>query len=249
MKTLLSTGCVLAFVLSAMSQSVPDLSWKFQWGTNTCGLLFENTNLTVGVKAAIRDDVQTAYYAIPPSNAVYRAYQSGEEEYGKFLGHMYIQGAYTCPRDLSGWSYAVYGGTNFFFVEADVCSNYLAKIALTNQYDVAIGSLSNFLVAAETMTIANTSTNAFLQKFWHYNSNRIPDISDDPAFKFLDYVQEWGSVYYINPSILQFEYGSLEGLICLHAEIKTVNKTEPDKRSNVYVVYKDAQWRFLVWEW
>lgn len=249
MKTFLSIGCVLAFVLSAMSQSVPDLSWTFQWGTNTFGLLFENTNLTVGVKAAIRDDVQTVYNVTPPSNAVYRAYQPGEDEYGKFLGHMYMQGAYTCPRELSGWSYAAYGGTNFFFVEADVCSNYLAKIALTNQYDVATGSLSNFLTVAQNMTTNNTTTNLFLQKFWLLEQNRVPVPSDDHEMTYPNYIQAWGAKYYFYPSVLQFNYGNLEGLVVLHAKIHAVKKTDPSGRSEVYVVYKDDQWRFLVWEW
>jgi hypothetical protein len=99
------------------------------------------------------------------------------------------------------------------------------------------------------MTSQNTSTNAFLQKFWHLNNNRTPETSDVTDFNFVDYVQKRGGVYYINPSILQLEYGSLEGLVCLHAEIRTVNKTEPDKRSRIYVVFKDDQWRILVWEW
>jgi hypothetical protein len=250
MNKVFAIGWCLLLAVTDTAQAETNETWSFSWGDGEYGLSFGNgTNLSSSTKAAIRDDVQIVYENIPASNAVYRALQRTDEEFGPLTGQMFLQGNYICPVGLRNWDYREDENIKMIAVKSDLRSLYLEKIALTNQYAATVSALSNFLFLAQSMTPANTSTNAFLQMFWHFNNNRIPVISDDPEFRFLDYVQKWGGVYYINPSILQFEFGSLEGLVCLHAEIRTVKKMASEIRSSVYVVYKDEQWRFLIWEW
>jgi hypothetical protein len=134
-------------------------------------------------------------------------------------------------------------------VQSELRSKYVEKIALTNQYAAAVGALSNFLDSAQNMTTANTTTNSFLQKFWYFTQGRVPVMTDDREMRFSDYIQQWASVYYRYPSLLQFEYGDLEGLVCLYVEVRTVKKADPGKISTTYVAFKDGQWRFLVWDW
>lgn len=145
MKNQLAIILLLVSASTSYSQ-VPDLSWTFQWETNTYGLLFEDTNLTAMVKGAIRDDVQGVLAYNPTTNAFFHSLTASDPQYGIYAGRMTLDDAAT-PSEFPSL-YKVLGGTNYFAVANSSSSNYTAKIVLTNQQQVAIGGLSNFLVTA-----------------------------------------------------------------------------------------------------
>jgi hypothetical protein len=227
-----------------------DWSCTFQrWGT-TCGLLFEDTTLKSSVKVAIRDDIAKMYTLVSSNNLSTTVYTPDDSEYGTFIGYDMLADDNVMPDDLGAWEYKLYNGNRYFYIEGELSTKYKQQIALANKYKTAVNSLSNFLASAQAMTPANTSTNSFLQKFWHLNKDRVLLTSDDEEWNFIEYVQHWSSFYYIYPSILQFKYAPLkEGLDCLHAEIRTVKKADATTYSSLYIVYKEGQWRFLVWDW
>ena len=232
----------------ARSQSGQDWFWTFQWGGAQYGLLYENANLLPVVKAAIRDDIRAVYSRIPISDAAYSTYQPGQQSHGQFTGKMFFHGTHACPQELGGWDYITHVGSKYFFVDSDVCAKYVGKVALTNQHAAAIGTLSNFLASAQSMTTNNTTTAMFLQKFWHLNHDRIPVQTDDHEVDFLTCIQEWGAARYVYPSLLQFANGKIGGMTCFHAKIYSI-QNDPELQTDVYVVFKGDQWRFLVWDW
>jgi len=227
-------------------------NWTFQWHGQERGLIFEQTNLTKSVKAAIRDDIAQVMSKVVASDITVYPIQPDDPDFGKIDGLMdFVSKVHACPNNFPLGDYRTINGTPFFLLSEEECSVYASAVALTKQYASAIGSLSNFLASAEAMTPANTTTNAFVQKFWHLNKNRVAKITDASEMNFAEIIQIWGGgVHHIYPSILQFGYGPLEeGPACLHAEIKTFKKADPMDCSSVHVVYKSGKWRFLVWDW
>jgi len=241
---------LVAISMFPLCATFAQTNWTFQWHGQERGIIFSQTNLSKSVKIAIRNDIAQILSNIPVSNFEIYPVLQDDPDFGKVDGLINFTGKeHVWPDDFRFGDYRVINGMTNFVLSVETCVTYASAIALTNKYATAIGSLSNFLASAEAMTPVNT--NAFLQKFWHHNKNRVTVISDIPEMNFSKAIETWGGdVRHIYPSILQFEYGSLKGKpACLHAEIGTVAKSDPNDKSSVHVVYKNGKWRFLVWDW
>ena len=239
----------LAFISLLVSASVsysqlPDLSWTFQWETNSYGLLFEDTNLTALVKASIRDDVQGVLAYNPATNAFFHSMTASDPQYGVYAGRMTLDDA-TMPSDFPLSLYKVFGGTNYFAVAISSSSNYTAKIALTNQQQVAISGLSNFLFTVENMTSSNTTIQAFQQKWWHPLQERIYTPEDVDADSIAKHIDAFGCLYYYYPSVLSFEFRSENGKTWLGCKVWTRKKSDLKKHLKLDLVYGGDQWRFV----
>jgi hypothetical protein len=171
--------------------SAQDLSWTFQWDNVTHGLLFEDTNLTVSAKAAIRDDIQLILSYNPSSNVIYYVFPSTSSYYGQFTGRMTIEHNRLTPPDFSFSLYDVYGGTNYFMINEKMCINYLAKIALTNQYVMAMNNCSNFLYMLSTVTTNNMSHAEYLETAWSISSDRMPTLADIDEREYRNGIKIW----------------------------------------------------------
>jgi hypothetical protein len=242
---------IIAISMFPMCATLAQTNWTFQWHGQERGIIFVQTNLSKSVKAAIRDDIAQVMSKVVASDITIYPARPDHPDLGKVDGLMdFVSKVHACPNNFPLGYYRMINGTPFFLLSEEECSVYASAVALTNQYASAIGTLSNFLASAEAMTTANTTTNAFLQKFWHLDKNRVLKMSDEPEMNFPKAIQTWGGdVRHIYPSILQFKYDTDERLKCLHAEIKTVKKNDPQDGSTVHVVYKNGKWRFLVWDW
>ena len=239
----------LAIILFLFSASVshaqaPDLSWTFRWETNTHGLLFEDTNLTAMVKVAMRDDVQGVLAYNSTTNAVFHSLTASDPQYGVYSGRMTLDDA-TTPSDFPLSLYKVLGGTNYFAVAISSSSNYMAKIALTNQQQFAISGLSNFLVTAQNMTSSNTTIQAFQQKWWHPLQERIYTPEDVDADTITKHIDAFGGLYYYYPSVLSFEFRSENGKTWLGCKVWTRKKGDLKKHLELDLVYGGDQWRFV----
>ncbi len=243
MKNQLAIILLLVSASTSYSQ-VPDLSWTFQWETNTYGLLFEDTNLTAMVKGAIRDDVQGVLAYNPTTNAFFHSLTASDPQYNIYAGRMTLDDAAThseFPLSL----YKVLGGTNYFAVTISSSSNYTAKIVLTNQQQVAISGLSNFLVTAQNMTTSNTTIQAFQQKWWHPLQERIYTPEDVDADAIAKHINAFGGLYYYYPSVLSFEFRSENGKTWFGCKVWTRNKSDLKKHLELDLVYGGDQWRFV----
>lgn len=253
-------GCLMLAMFFAcnLAWSQADWSWTFQrWG-NTCGLLFEDTNLTFSVKAAIRDDVCRSYSFVLPTNLFTRIYVSGDPKYGTFVGFDGLQGDYGSPSDLCGWNYVLHNGDRYFYVAARLSSLYLQKIALTNQYQTEVGSLSNFLHLVNGATTNNVIPSEYLQLWWSMKTEQplsltFSRVGGHPFFRSEAEVREFCGQFSDNevfvPSILNFRYredvtGS--GLFCgTFFKKKSCGTYE----LGFDLIYRSGSWRLVLPEY
>ena len=163
---------IFAAIFVGSITQAQDWSWTFQrWG-DTCGLLFEATNLTASVKAAIRDDIANAYIFTTTNNLFTRIYTSEDSKYGTFVGFDGLQGNKGNPAGLGGWDYKLHNGNRYFHVKASLSDKYLQQIALTNQYKAAAKSLGSFLTTLNSITTNNVNVAKYLQMWWSMEQNK-----------------------------------------------------------------------------
>jgi hypothetical protein len=246
----------LAAVLgSGMIQAqTNDWSWTFQWGKDTCGLLFADTNLTASVKAAIRDDIAKVYASVSTNDIYRRIYTPQDPEYGTFVGYVGTPGDSGCPREIGGWEYKLNKGNRYFYVDKELSDKYLTQIALTNQHKVAVGSLTNFLHTFNSTITNNVIPPESLQMWWS-TKQEIPVsttfkkkgssyiyIEPDEVVKFWN---QWSDLHIFVPSILNLEYKDTpqEGGLWCTTFWKT--KSEGRYELGLDLVYRDGSWRMV----
>lgn len=222
----------------------PDLSWTFQWGNQCYGLLFEDDGLTPDIKAAIRDDVQGGLSYNPVTNATFKVLSPGDSQYGAYDGRMTLSNA-MLPSGFPLSLYKAVGGMNYFAVAIVAGSNYVAKIALTNQQNVAISGLSNFLFSVQNMTTGNTTVAEFQQKWWHPLKESVYVPREPDPDSVLGYIAMFGGLYYAYPSILSFETVSDSGKSWFGSKIWTWRKNGARDALEMDVVYGGGEWRFV----
>ncbi|MCL1919597.1 MAG: hypothetical protein FWG50_00780 [Kiritimatiellaeota bacterium] len=252
---------IILFLLSAQSvwgqNPVPDLSWTFQWGTNTAGMLFEDAALAMPVKAVIRDDIKRVYQLNPQSNATFRLYLPSEEEHGKYTGVFQFERSMACPKDIHSLDYCIYGGTNYYAITESISTIYSEKIALTNQHHAAIGSLSNFLHTVNHVSVGNTTPVEFAQMWWRFKKGRAGALADDTVESFTEGIQSMSEDRYYCLSLLSVwerppSYWSVPSAkpLVVGCTIKALPRAGNGNSDGIEMdaVYKDGQWRFVAWE-
>lgn len=234
-----------------------DLSWTFQWGTNTVGVFFEDPSLTTPVKAAIRDDIKQVYQFNPQSNTTSKLYLPDDEEHGKYIGVFLFNKETACPKELCSLDYNVYGGTNYYAITESLSSSYAKKIALTNQHHVATGSLSNFLHTVNHVSVGNTSVAEFAQMWWRFKKGRSGEVADDTPENFAEGIQSMSEDRYYCLSLLSLwerppSYWNVPPTkpLVVGCTIKAIAKTGngDSDGTDMDAVYKEGQWRFVAWE-
>jgi|GEM_PF-3181030 len=135
-------ACLLVFVC-ARTQGT---ELTFQWHGQTMGVDFEDTNLTVSAKSAIKDDIAYALSLIASSNVTFSLLTPDSSYYGEYKGFVNF-GADTRINYSEGvlCYYKEIDGNIRWQIGSQVSSNYLAAITLTNQYASAVSVLSNYL--------------------------------------------------------------------------------------------------------
>jgi hypothetical protein len=228
MKRMMIPIVTLFAAVSAYPQTPPsDWSWTFLRNGETCGLLFEDTNLTAPVKAVIRDEVCQSYSFIAVANRYTKTYAPGHPQYGIFVGADGAQGNNGCAEWLGGWKYKLHNGNRYFHIERELSARFLQAVALTNQHRAAVGSLTNFLHAFNSTTTNNIVPSDYLQLWWSVDQEvpLSPAFSlrgGEPDFKSdADIVQFCGQFCkyeIIAPSILNFRHTDGEPITGLWCE-------------------------------
>jgi len=245
---------MMCSIFPLLGYTAEDLSWTFQWGTNTVGTLFEDTSLTASVKATIRDDVRRVYQFNPQSNATFRLYVPGDEEYGKYMGVFSFEKETACPKEIRSLDYCVYGGTNYYAITEAISSAYAEKIALTNQYPAVMGSLTNFLHTANHVSVGNTTPAEFVPMWWLLKKGRAVELADDTTDGFNEGIQSMSEDKYYCLSLLSLwkkppsDWGVLaEEPLVVGCTVTSVSKADGYK-INMDAVYKKGKWRLVAWE-
>jgi hypothetical protein len=197
-----------AVLMGGIAHAQTNWSWTFQrWG-GTCGLLFESTNLTTSVKAAIRGDIAKAYTFTTTDNLDTGIYTPDDDEFGTFVGFDGLNGNRAGPAELGGWSYKLHNGNRYLYVKEDLSAKYLTQIALTNQHKAAVGSLSNFLATVNSTTANNLNPADYVRLWWSMEKGRSLTLAD---FKSEEEVRMFHGEFngylgeVIVPSILNFK--------------------------------------------
>lgn len=130
-----------AVYLQAQASPLP-----FQWHGQTMAVDFELTNLTASVQIVIRDDIAYSMSLIPSTNVNFSLLLPASSYYGKYSGSAHFD----CNTPINYCEgvlcYYTTVGTNICWqIEPQVCSNYLAAIAVTNQHATAVNAFSNYL--------------------------------------------------------------------------------------------------------
>jgi hypothetical protein len=192
-------------IAQAQTNSV-DWSWTFKWGGDTCGLLFENTNLTASVKAAIRDEVSKVYASVSTNNLYTKIYTPSDPKYGIFVGFVGLQDDFGGPAELGGWKYILHNGNKYFHVQEKVSAKYLEQIALTNKYKVAVGSLSNFLATVNSTFADSENPADYVKLWWSMEQGKVLSLTGTEPQKHIEiFCEEFNEYEVIVPSILNFK--------------------------------------------
>jgi len=226
----------------------PNLSWTFPWGNTWYGLLFEDSELTDGVKTAIRDDVQGVLSYNPQTNATFSALSPEDLDFGRYDGHITFSNS-MLPSGFPLFHYKAFNGTNYFAVTIENGSNYVAKVAFTNQYKVEISGLSNFLHTAQNMATTNTTIAEFQQKWWNPIEEKVPMPENVSADSLRKYITDLGGLYYYYPSILAIETVTYEGKSWLGCKVWTQKKGSLTGYLEMDLVYGGGCWRFVPFVW
>ena len=236
---------MLFAAIAAHPQTPPDdWSWTFQWGNQHYGLLFEDVGLTPDIKAAIKDDVQGVLSYNPVTSATFNVLSPKDSRYGAYTGRMTLSDAMV-PFGFPLALYKVIGGMNYFAVDVAAGSSYAAKIALTNQQNMAISGLSNFLFSVQNMTTGNTTVAEFQQKWWHPIKESVYVPREPDPDSVVGYIAKFGGLYYAYPSILSFETVSDGGKSWFGCKIWTWQKNGARDALEMDIVYGGGEWRFV----
>ena len=250
MKRLLIPVTILCAAIAAYPQTPPDdWSWTFLRNGETCGLLFEDIDLTTSAKAAIRDDFFRAYSFVASSNLFIRLYAPGDPEYGTFIGGDGLQGDHGCPYELGGLNYQLHNGNKYLHIEKGLSATYLEKIALTNQHQVAVGNLTNFLNAFNTLNTNSVNPQECIQMWWSVKNEQPYALSEfTTAAEFLEFVAEFCGFEMIVPSITSFRYENAQtrgGLWCkMRFRRKNGGGYEPGPWMDI--IYREGKWRMAL---
>lgn len=250
---------ILTTILTDGVAQAQDWSWTFQrWGT-TCGLLFEATNLTTSVKAAIRDDIAKVYAAVTTSNNLTTTiYTPDDSEYGTFVGYDMLEGEEGMPDELGEWDYNVHNGNRYFHVKTELSERYLQQIALTNQYKTAVKNLGSFLATVNSVTTNKLNTTKYIQLWWSMGQKKTlsrtfsMDQDDELFFESDDTIKVFcweatGQYEIFVPSILLFkqEAGMYNGVFYC----KPIYRKRSDGTYEVSVVdiaYCKGKWHLVL---
>ena len=248
----------LFVAVTAYSQTPSiDWSWTFPRYGTTCGLYFEDTNLTAPVKAAIRDEVCQSYSFVASSNLYSKLYLPGDSKYGTFVGLDGSMGNDGCAEGLGWWDYKLHDGIRYFHVDKELSERFLQAIALTNQHRVAVGRLSQFLQAFNSTTTSNVVPKEYLPLWWSLEQDKplSPTFKgrweDTPGLASKETVVQFCAQFcdeeIIVSSILNFRYGDgdspIKGLWC---ETKCRKRSSSEYERGLAIIYRAGKWRVIL---
>lgn len=242
MKKLWSVLCFHALCLNAA-----DLSWTFRWDDTDCGIYFEDTNVTATTKMAVRDDVTRILSFNPASNATFNALMPTDPRYGQYAGKFSLsRGVY--PSQFTIQYYNTFDGTNFLVCPPGMTSNYLVRIAMTNQALEAYSCLSNFVNTINQVSTNTLSQTTFASLFWTIEKNRVATQGDfnEQGADYLFIVNDLAKYQFGFQSICDFGTGIEDGesLTCCSLIFRRkINSTSLWSRWPI--IYKEGQWRLI----
>ena len=238
-KTLTVISVVAAHLCVASGQ---DLSWTFQWGANRYGLIFEATNLSSGAKGAIRGDMEHVLSYVPKNETEFYIFKAGDSYYGEYVGRISWpndQGVKPFPLSV----YSVFGNTNYYHVSESESAEYLAGIALTNQYREAVAAVPGWIAAKNGATTNTMSCAEYVDGFWFEDLERVATTNDLSPRDYLEGIaefQNWQSCLPV--SILDFEQFSENGSTRLALKVRNRNVMS-GSIVTMGAIYVDGKWR------
>ncbi len=236
--------CIRVFLLlSSLLIYAQPATFNFQWGEQTCGLLFDDINLTAQVKGVIQDDIELIFSRVPSNIATF-AITNNVHYTGGLDG---IDGRLYYPRGFRFGTYKTIGATNYYYVRATVSTNYIAAIDLTNRYASAVQSFSPFLSRLEQINLGNITTNEYVQLFWEMREGRVSTLLDFDGeqgwiTEGIAKAKEW---FFFRPSILAFSERTVGQHTYLCVASYSVNRTDHSKYQDGACVYAQGAWRFF----
>ena len=221
-----------------------DLSWTFQWGTNRYGLLFDATNLSASAKGAIRDDIELLLSYMPQNETEIYILKSGDSYYGEYVGRISWpnrKGMKPFPLSV----YSVFGNTNYYHVSESRSVEYLAGIALTNQYRKAVTAIPGWFSQRASASTNTMSCAEYVDCVWFFDLERVATTNDLTASDYVKGLAEW-QAWPVCPlvSILDFEQYSKDGNSRLMLGMRHRNVVSGSIVSSP-AIYVEGKWRYV----
>ena len=250
---------IVAGVMAITCAQAQATGLTFQWHGQTLGVDFGLTNLTAGVKGAIRDDVAYSLSLIPTTNVTFEALTPTSSNYGKYAG--FVTFSHSTPINYCDGILCYYntsGGQTVFQLDQDVCSAYAVAITLTNQHAAAVTAFSNFVSHAKTgfdvtgMTLAEKKAffwgTAAIDALEREEGANFDQVLTDALSSRPSDIPPWA--FPPMPSILAFSAWDGAGaglpvpmLLCKVKRWDPVNKT-----THWSFVYADGRWKYCLME-
>ncbi len=232
---------MILFVSITVNAQFP--ACHFQWGDETCGLTFDDTNLTAEVKAVIRDDVGLIFSRIPTNVSTYII--TNDVRYT--AGLTGINGLLYYPENFAFGTYKNINGFRCFDIETDVSSKYLEAIALTNRHKVAVATVPTFLTQLESMRPGITTTNAYVHCFWMMKEERVFTLTDfgrHPEW-ITEGIATAKDKFFFRPSILDFSERTAGENVYLCFYTYMMSRTDRSQYKGMAFTYAQGAWRFF----
>ena len=201
-----------------------DLSWTFQWGADRYGLLFDVTNLSASAKGAIRGDMEHVLSYVQKSETEFYTFEVDDSYYGEYIGRISWPNGAGGVKPFPLSVYSVFGGTNYYHVSESRNTEYLAGIALTNQYREAVAAVPGWIAVMNSATTNTMSCAEYVDYVWFEDLERVATTNDLTASDYLDGVaqfQKWPICLPV--SILDFAQVSENGNMRLALDVRHRN--------------------------
>ena len=242
---------ILAISVFPLCVTLAQTNWTFQWHGMERGLIFEQTNLTQNVKAAIRDDIAQVMSNVAVSKVKIRALSPDSPNIGKADGYINIDNQeHTCPDEFPIGYYKEINGTPFFLLSEEECTTYASAVALTNKHAAQISKLPAVIKQfTNGLDVANMTLKQKEAYIWHpyldeqkkrnkaeYESHITMGLSFGP-----------NRITALQPSVLSYHKEDIENkgvplLVCkLYVRITYTDGPAPDTFT---FVFRNGAWRW-----
>jgi len=144
--------------------------------------------------------------------------------------------------------YKTYNETNYFMMSATDSTNYLTKIALTNQCAQEMKALNMFVNTLNKVTTNNLSPTVFASWYWSIRYDRAVTLEEDfegDTEECLKRINEMSKEKFLFVSILDIVQLETFGKTWLGAELRIHPKNNPTDLGDLPIIYRKGKWRFI----
>jgi hypothetical protein len=224
-------------------------TYTFHWGAEDFGLVFESTNLSVGVKASIAHDIEQGFYRIPVEGSSFLPLPATHPDFGKYTGTLFVTNFFAYWPDIfvkQFGKYQLQNGTNNFIITDTLGTCYQNKISLTNSHAIASTSFSNFFASVSGLTTNTASIILFKQLWWSLLNDSASAWGADNEELVLEELKELTSHNFYYPSVLEFsgEWRDRSEFICV---VRLIKETTCEI-TRLGFIFKNGQWYLVAFD-